>query len=128
MSSCDYCNNYKTIPKYHFKFIFNDIKNKKNKKLLNAFIILNFSPKGIKKLNIYIPYYSKELILYTRYQTNLLYYDIGLVNCSLCKRNACPTHFLWSNFYNGKCDKCGKLVSICGWCNSKTCYECTNSN
>jgi len=128
MSICDYCNNNKTIPKYHFKIMFKEIKNKRNKKLLNSFIILNFSLKTILKLNIYIPYYSKELILFTRNQINFLYNDIGIINCNSCNRNSCPTHFLWSNFYNGTCNKCDKLVSICGWCNTKTCQKCSNFN
>jgi hypothetical protein len=128
MSLCDYCNHNKTIPKDHFKTIFKEIKEQKNKKLLDSFIILNFSPKAIKKLKIYIPYYSNEFVLYIRNKVNYKYYDIGIINCNLCKRKACPTHFLWSNFYNGKCLNCNKLISICGWCNSKICKNCINSN
>ena len=128
MCICDYCKFNKTVPKKYAKIIFKEIKIKNNKKLLNAFIILNFSLKAIKRYNIYIPFYSKELILHTRNQTNLMYYDIGIIKCNLCNRNACPTHFLWSNFYNGKCLKCNKLVSICGWGDSKGCNKCTKTN
>ena len=55
-------------------------------------------------------FYSQELIKFTRKQINSIYYDVGMITCSNCKRTACPSHFLWSNFYNGKCTTCNKLI------------------
>lgn len=128
MCECDYCRKKKTVPKYYLKYIFKKIKKKKNKKIFNSFIILNLSYQQILKNKIYIPFYSEELIKITRININSLYYDIGIINCNNCERKACPSHFLWSNFYNGKCLSCEKLISVCGWCKSKKCNDCKNNS
>jgi hypothetical protein len=128
MKGCDYCNQNKTVPKYHLKKIYKEIKKNKSKKIFNSFIILNLSFKQIVKLKIYIPFYSEELIKFTRKKINFLYNDVGIVTCNICKRDACPSHFLWSNFYNGRCVTCNKLISVCGWCKSNKCFECNKTN
>jgi len=128
MCNCDFCKLHKKVPKYYLKDIFNEIKKKKNSKIINSFIILNLPYKYIEKKKIYIPFYSKELITNIRNEINSLYYDVGYIKCNNCKKTACPTHFLWSNFYNGKCISCNKLISICGWCNNNKCNICLNNS
>ena len=127
MNHCDFCKKNKTVPKYYLKTILKKIKNNKNKNIFKLFIILNLPYNYIVKYKIYIPLYSKELLYVSRNIINSLYYDVGIIKCSLCNKNACPSHFLWSNFYNGKCKSCTKLISVCGWCNKNICLQCSKS-
>jgi hypothetical protein len=124
MCNCDFCKNKLTVPKDYFKTIYKKIKEKNDKNYLQTFIILNVPYKKILKKKIYIPYYCQDLINVTRKNINYKYYDIGLIKCNYCNKNSCPSHFLWGNFYNGKCDKCDKLISICGWCKKTICQSC----
>jgi hypothetical protein len=127
---CNYCKENLKIPKKYFNNIFNHIKTKKNKKILYYFILLNISFKNLKKYNINIPFYNEKFLEYIRLCVNNTYYDVDYIKCNYCDRHACPTHFLWSNFKNLKCENCNKFISICGWCDKEklciNCYEQTN--
>jgi hypothetical protein len=124
MNNCDYCQKCKTVPSDYIKTIFKIIKKNKNKNIVYLFIVLNFSYKNLIKNNIFIPYYTNDFLILTREKANFLYFDVGYIKCNLCQKTACPSHFLWSNFYNGKCKYCNKLISVCGWCKKNYCLNC----
>ena len=125
MSECYFCKKNKTILKNYFKKIFNSLKKNKKKKIFNYFILLNFSLKILLENNIFIPFYSEELKIMTRNKVNNIYSSVGYICCNHCNKYSFPSHFLWSNFYNGKCSKCSKLISVCGWCNKNYCNKCS---
>ena len=119
---CNFCKEGYFIPKNHINKLILLLKSKK--KIFNYFLILNIPHNILKKKNIYVPLYSPEVLYNIRIKVNKIYNDVGYIRCSFCKKTACPSHFLWSNFINNKCIKCNKHMSVCGWCKTDICFEC----
>lgn len=54
------------------------------------------------------------------YKYEILTYDIGnkesVIECSICKKELCSSHYDYNPYYIKKCSCCSKKWNICSWC------------